>query len=67
VGPKKAFKLVCTDAPMETAFADALRALGATPDQHAHAHAALQLLVDPPCVDCDLPRVLKGTTLDRFA
>lgn len=67
VGPKKASRLLGAEGPMESAFADALRALGATPEQHAHAHAALRLLVDPPSVDCDIPRVLKGTTLDRFA
>jgi 5'-3' exonuclease len=67
VGPRKAFKLACAEGPMEDAFAGALAALGATSAEREHAHAALRLLVDPPCVDCDLPRVLKGTTLDRFA
>lgn len=66
VGPKKAFKLL-GDAPAPAALRAALQALGATPDETARALAAHALLDDPPCVDCDPPRVAARTTLDRFA
>ena len=67
VGPKKAFKLLAAAPAGDDALDGALLALGADVTTRDHARAAYRLLADPPCVDCDLPRVLKGTTLDRFA